>query len=189
MTSAPTRVLYIAGSGRSGTNFLGHILGQVEGFAFIGEAMYGGESLATRRCGCGAALADCPFWLAVRDAVGGNHRLTAPDFFGLGRLARWRHLPTSLRPGGGSRLVAQYGEHWDRCQRLYAAAAALSGAEVTRGPLAFVVPPDLTYTDRGTFGAPAGSCQRTSILLHAVQLRKRASDRERWLLSRAEAVM
>ena len=26
----------------------------------------------------------------------------------------------------------------------------LSGAEVTRGPLAFVVPPDLTYTDRVT---------------------------------------
>lgn len=130
MTPAPTRILYVAGSGRSCTTLLGHILGQVNGFCFIGEAMYGGRSLATRRCGCGAALADCPFWRAVRDEAGGGHRLEAPEFFGLGRLARWRHLPLTLLPDRRRRLEARYGDHWHRCQRLYTAAAALSAAEV-----------------------------------------------------------
>ena len=130
MTTAPTRILYIAGSGRSCTTLLGHILGQVKGFAFIGEAMYGGYSLATRRCGCGAALAACPFWQAVRDEAGDGHRLEAPEFFGLGRLARWRHLPLSLLPDAPRRLEARYGEHWNRCRRLYTTAAALSAAEV-----------------------------------------------------------
>ena len=43
--TARTGVLYITGSGRSGTNVLGHILGQVEGFCFVGGAMY-----AAARC-------------------------------------------------------------------------------------------------------------------------------------------
>ena len=125
-----TRVLYIAGSGRSFTTLLGHILGQVEGVTYVGEAMYGGESLAARRCGCGVALSACPFWLAVRDAAGEGRRLEAPEFFGLGRYARWRHVPWSLLPGGRRRLEARYGEHWHGCRRLYETVAALSGAEV-----------------------------------------------------------
>ena len=45
---APTKVLYIAGSGRSCTTLLGHILGQVPGFCFIGEAMYAWRVIGDR---------------------------------------------------------------------------------------------------------------------------------------------
>ena len=35
-----TTILFIAGAGRSCTTLLGHILGQIKGFAFVGEAVH-----------------------------------------------------------------------------------------------------------------------------------------------------
>ncbi|HEV8439289.1 MAG TPA: sulfotransferase [Methylomirabilota bacterium] len=130
MTGVATKVLYITGSGRSCTTLLGHILGQAEGFCFIGEAMHGGRGLSTRRCGCGVALPDCPFWQTIRREAGDGPVGDDRQFFGLGRLARWRHLPLTLLPDGHRRLRTLYGDHWHRSQRLYAAVAAESGAEV-----------------------------------------------------------
>lgn len=130
MTTAPTRILFIAGSGRSGTNFLGQLLGRAAGFCFISEAMYGGKSLATRRCGCGAPVPDCDFWRAVRRAAGGDRLLDRREFFGLGQLARWRHLPLTLAPAREDRLAALYGPHWNGCAKIYAAIRVTSGAEV-----------------------------------------------------------
>lgn len=128
--TGPTRILYVTGSGRSGSNLLGHILGQVDGFSFVGEAMYAGASLVARRCGCGVPLSECEFWLAARRGPEGGRLLPAPEFFGLGRLARWRHLPLTLWPGAGRRLEGRYGAHWEGAARQYARVAALSGAEV-----------------------------------------------------------
>lgn len=130
MTTAPTRILFVAGSGRSGTNLLGQLLGLADGFCFIGEAMYGGKNLTTRRCGCGTPVADCDFWRTVRRAAGGNQPLDQREFFGLGQLARWRHLPLTLAPARENRLAALYGSHWRRCEDIYAAIRAASGAEV-----------------------------------------------------------
>lgn len=123
-------ILYIAGAGRSATTILGHLLGQAPGFCFVGEAMYGWRSLHVRRCGCGVALPDCAFWKAVHREAGGTVELTAPEFFGLGQVARWRHLSLTLLPGRRRWSERLYGERWRRCERLYAAVAAVSGAEV-----------------------------------------------------------
>jgi hypothetical protein len=112
MTGARTRILYITGSGRSGTNFLGQLLGQADRFCFVGEAMYGGPSLATRRCGCGVPLPDCEFWRGIRRDAGGGRLLDEQRFFGLGRLARWRHLPLTVAPDRARRLAALYGQDW-----------------------------------------------------------------------------
>ena len=100
--AAPTKVLYIAGSGRSCTTLLGHILGQVPGFCFIGEAMYAGRVLGDRLCGCSAPLEDCEFWNAVRREAAGDLPPAPADFFGLGQVTRWRHLPSLRKTQPGS---------------------------------------------------------------------------------------
>ena len=60
----PTVVLYIAGTGRSGSTLLASILGEVEGVFAAGEVRYLWQrGLAERRlCGCGVPVRDCPVW-------------------------------------------------------------------------------------------------------------------------------
>jgi hypothetical protein len=132
MKGARIKILYIAGCGRSGSSILGHVLGQAKGFCFVGEAMWGTpKPHATRLCGCGLPLSRCDFWKAVRQQIGlESGAVEAPEFFGLGRLARWRHLPLTFSSNHDRRLEALYGERWRSCQRLYPAIAAASGAEV-----------------------------------------------------------
>ena len=128
--AAPTKVLYIMGSGRSCTTLLGHILGQVRGFCFIGEAMYAWRGLGDRLCGCGAPHEDCEFWNAVRREAAGNLPPAPADFFGLGQVTRWRHLPLTYGKDREPRVAARYRRHWQGTERLYQATAGLSGAEV-----------------------------------------------------------
>jgi hypothetical protein len=108
---------------------LGHILGQIKGYAFVGEAVHAWRVVDDRLCGCGTRLQHCDFWSTVRDeAIGPRSR--SEEFFSLGRVARWRHLPSSFAPGGPSRMAARYGEHWLRAERLYRSVAAVAGADV-----------------------------------------------------------
>jgi len=66
-------VVYVAGSGRSGSTILERVLGQMPGFVNVGELI----DLYRRppegeRCGCGLAFTACPFWLGVgKRAFGG----------------------------------------------------------------------------------------------------------------------
>ncbi|WCN84020.1 sulfotransferase [Micromonospora sp. LH3U1] len=91
------RVLYLAGSGRSGSTLVTTVLGQLPGFFAAGELRYLWRRgvLENRPCGCGAPLADCPLWTRVRAD------LTEADPAGIaGRLAerlRLRGLPALLR--------------------------------------------------------------------------------------------
>lgn len=63
----PVKVVYIAGSGRSGSTLLGGLLGQIDGFFYGGELMnIGPRSLGENRlCGCGAPIRECPTWTQV----------------------------------------------------------------------------------------------------------------------------
>lgn len=60
-------VLYIAGSGRSGSTLLEMILGNLPGFISIGEARYFWEYAfhGNVRCGCGKPLLECSLWSRV----------------------------------------------------------------------------------------------------------------------------
>jgi len=92
----------------------------------------GARGLVNRRCGCGVPIPECEFWTTVRRdaAAGGSRLLEAPDFFGLGQRARWRHLPLTYGAGRDRRLESLYGEHWHGCERQYETVAAASGAAV-----------------------------------------------------------
>ena len=59
------KVLYIAGSGRSGSTLLSRLLGEIDGFINAGEAaryLFARYKPRDLPCGCGKAVLDCPFW-------------------------------------------------------------------------------------------------------------------------------
>jgi hypothetical protein len=66
-------IVYIAGFGRSGSTILGNVLGQLDGFAHVGEVRQIWRALQNplAMCGCGVRLNECLFWRnVVHDAFG-----------------------------------------------------------------------------------------------------------------------
>jgi hypothetical protein len=126
-------VIYIAGSGRSGSTLLERVLGDMPGAVNVGELIDLFRRTAPRGelCGCGQAFADCPFWTGVGNRAFGGweagqlaevHRLQT-------RVARQRHLPRllamSLADRGFRDDVAAYGASY---LALYRAIAGQAGA-------------------------------------------------------------
>lgn len=60
-------VLYIAGWGRSGSTIMGNILGQLPGFAHVGEIsnVWTRGVLENTPCGCGTPFSECATWSRV----------------------------------------------------------------------------------------------------------------------------
>ena len=62
------KVLYISGSGRSGSTLLSRLLGEIDGFINAGEAaryLFARYQPRDLPCGCGKAVQDCPFWKEI----------------------------------------------------------------------------------------------------------------------------
>lgn len=61
------RVLFVAGTGRSGSTLVSNLLGSAPGIVSLGELRYLWErGLHERsRCGCGLPVPECPFWRDV----------------------------------------------------------------------------------------------------------------------------
>ena len=130
------RVLYIAGSGRSGSTIVDNVLGQVEGVVSVGEVRFLWERgvLADRLCGCGEPFSACPFWQPVMGATASRSPVTidASRMVSLlGRGTRARHVPWLLRARRNPASVAErLGELPEVLGALYAAIAERSGARV-----------------------------------------------------------
>ncbi len=131
-----TRVLFIAGLGRSGTTLIERVLGQLPGVCSAGELnhLWRWGILDDERCGCGEPFSTCGFWTAVgRRAFGvtGWTRPLAQRLLHLrSRVDRARYVPqlsraTSTHPRGGE--LAAY---LDAYRDVYAAVAEVSGASV-----------------------------------------------------------
>ena len=75
-----TKVLYIAGSGRSGSTILDNILGELDGFVSAGEVRFLWERgmRDDRTCACGEPFSSCPFWGDVLTRAYGGCSRTAP---------------------------------------------------------------------------------------------------------------
>ena len=98
MTEARVKVLYIAGSGRSGSTILDRILGQLDRFFSVGELcnLWDRGLLAHRKCGCGVPVDQCPVWTGILATGFGRQ----PDEVDASRMIalrrRWvrvRHIP------------------------------------------------------------------------------------------------
>jgi hypothetical protein len=95
---AAIKVLYVAGSGRSGSTILDRTVGQLDGFFSAGELcnLWSRGLLARRRCGCGAPVPDCLVWEKVlAEAFGGADRVDAQRLAAVAR----RRLHVRSVPG------------------------------------------------------------------------------------------
>lgn len=126
-------IIYIAGSGRSGSTLLERTLGEMPGFVNVGELIDLPRRTVSKgeRCGCGSAFAECPFWSRVGEmAFGGWESAPLAELHQLQfRVARQRRmLRLAALPLAGEAFradLAEYGAHYSR---LYQAIAASSGA-------------------------------------------------------------
>ena len=135
MAPGKVKVLYIAGSGRSGSTVLTSILGQVDGVFAAGELRFLWERglLEGRLCGCGVPLRDCALWRRVLDLVidGDDREVARRMIAHQQRSSRIRHIPYML----GSRwrpqlLTRRFGDYPEILARLYGAVRTVSGCEL-----------------------------------------------------------
>ena len=61
------KIIYIGGSGRSGSTLLEMILGNLPKYCSVGEIRHFWEYILDKEilCGCGSILEECPFWRSV----------------------------------------------------------------------------------------------------------------------------
>jgi hypothetical protein len=78
----PVKVIYVGGTGRSGSTLVDRIIGQIPGYVSAGEVrtVWRAGLGENRLCGCGQAFAACPFWKRVGEkAFGGWSNLDWKD--------------------------------------------------------------------------------------------------------------
>ncbi|BBL79337.1 sulfotransferase [Rubrobacter xylanophilus] len=134
--NASVNVLYIGGSGRSGSTILARTLGRAPGFFDAGELwqLWDRGLLHNELCGCGEPFGSCPFWTAVgREAFGGWRNVDAERMASFKPLLRrLRYLPHYLALAGAGvrtrKVEEMLGELGPALERLYRALREVSGA-------------------------------------------------------------
>lgn len=126
-------VVYIAGSGRSGSTLLERTLAEIPGFVTVGELvdLFRREASRAERCGCGRPFADCAFWASVGErAFGGWADPRVADLHPLQRrVARQSSLPRLLvMPLAGRGFRADADSYGKRYASVYHAVAVEAGA-------------------------------------------------------------
>ncbi|MEW6058619.1 MAG: sulfotransferase [Actinomycetota bacterium] len=128
------RVLFIAGTERSGSTLLERLLGEVEGFCSGGELVHLWERglAANQLCGCGVPFRDCSFWAEVgREAFGGWDALDPDEMVALKhQVDRHRYLPLMALPDLSSSYRGRLERFSEILAALYRAIAEVSGSTV-----------------------------------------------------------
>jgi hypothetical protein len=123
------QILYIAGSGRSGSTILDNVLGQVQGFISTGEmrSVWDRGLIENSQCTCGAPFRDCDLWQRVfLEAFGGFERVDPRRMIAIrDKVDRpwnvflpWRFASTEI------------GEYRTALTKLYAAVANVTSARI-----------------------------------------------------------
>lgn len=134
MTADTPTIVFIAGSGRSGSTLVERMLGEIHGFVNVGELIdifrrvHAGDEL----CGCGERFSLCAFWREVGDrAFGGwNSALVVQMSQLQARVARQRHIPQLLSPFQRRSFQDSLAAYQDQYAKLYKAIALTAGARV-----------------------------------------------------------
>jgi len=127
-----TPVLFVLGSGRSGSTVLANLLGEADGHVSVGEVRYLWERalVAGRPCGCGQPVKECPLWGPVLKGAfpeGIDAQRVAAE---LRRATRMRETLRLLAPGGRRRLAHRRPELLETLGRLYASLGEQTGGGV-----------------------------------------------------------
>ncbi len=128
-------VLYIAGTGRSGSTLLAGLLDGLDGHVAVGELRYVWSRglVENQLCECGAPFRGCPFWTAVfEEAFGGLDEARPQEVARLAaRVDRLRHIPRLAVPDLRSvPFRADLEELGEVLRRLYAAVLSVSDGSV-----------------------------------------------------------
>jgi Sulfotransferase domain len=119
------RLLYIGGSGRSGSTLLERLLGQLEGFCSVGEVVHLWRRgvVGNEQCGCGVSFAECGFWQDVGTlAFGGWKALDSRRVLSLERaVSRHRFIPLMITAPEWSLYGRRRASYRDLLRRLYRA--------------------------------------------------------------------
>ena len=133
-SAAPVRVLYVAGSGRSGSTLMTTVLGQLPGAFAAGELRYLWERGVEHDhlCGCGRPFSECPVWTSVMKRV--RDEAPAVDEPAIGRRLlrrlRIRRVPVFLARRALGRPAVPFHADDAHIGRLYHAIAEETGASV-----------------------------------------------------------
>jgi len=128
------KVLFIAGTGRSGSTLLDMLLGQIDGFCSTGELRFIWDRgfQQNQLCGCGKPFRKCEFWIdVVQEAFGGFQNIDPQRLSGLRKPAEQAHrlsIWSSFRDSAD--LLAPYQEYFDAYRILYQAICKVSGCEI-----------------------------------------------------------
>ncbi len=129
-----TVVLYVGGSGRSGSTLLERLLGELDDVVALGEVghLWQRGLVNDELCACGQPFSACPFWREIGerafdgwDNVDPEWVLTLKD-----RVDRQRRIPRTLARDPGPELARDLLEYAEYYRRVYDAAAAISGRQV-----------------------------------------------------------
>jgi hypothetical protein len=129
-------VVFIGGSGRSGTTLLERLLGRVSGITALGEVRHLPERgmVEDQDCGCGEPFSACPFWSKVGHLAFGGWTTPAAVRWRTTqrRVDRNRHLPFLVLPVRLLVVRPRFRRHLtvyaDGLRCLYEAAAEVGGA-------------------------------------------------------------
>jgi len=128
------KVLYIGGSGRSGSTILGNVLGQIDGFVHIGEVYYlwSHGLLHNNLCGCGKPIQECPTWRKVFElAYGGMEKVKPNEFIAMRKkLFGNRESPPPLTKLERRKLASSARDFAVDLRKLYQAIQTVSNAKV-----------------------------------------------------------
>lgn len=122
----PIDVLYIIGSGRSGSTLLGNVLGTQPDFVNVGEIynlrqFFDSVEQHDRYCSCGAKLNECPYWKAViahASIQAGTTRLD-PKLGDTATLIDHNHaLLSAIRDVSGKRIIIDSSKRLTRLNML-----------------------------------------------------------------------
>jgi len=133
--AANPSVLYIGGTGRSGSTLVSRLLHRYDGFVAVGELRYVWERslVDDQLCGCGLPFTRCPFWTEVFGcAFGGFEAAQRSGVTAAARrVDRLRFIPLlaepRLRPAAFARALDEYASV---SRRLYSAILSVAGARV-----------------------------------------------------------
>ncbi len=129
-----TTLLYIGGSGRSGSTLLECLLARLDDVVVLGEVAHlwqrgiRGDEL----CACGEHFSRCPFWTGVGDhAFGGWANVDVDDVLTLkDAVDRQRRMNRTVRRRPSEETAVAARSYSDYYRRIYDAARAVSGAQV-----------------------------------------------------------
>ena len=133
MTNSKIKVLFIAGSGRSGSTLLHNMLGQVEGYFGVGELyqIWGRGFARNMLCGCRRPFRECRTWAEILTrAYGSSDSVDVPTMHRLSNCFRMERLHRLLVPALRRKTLRRLRPYLDGVESLYHAVASTTGARV-----------------------------------------------------------